>query len=354
MKSILITGGAGFIGSHTCLLLLQRGFSVFVIDSFINSSPDSLKRVLKILDQNKVSYSSNLHIFEGDLRDKSLIKEIFEFSIKSGKEIKSVIHFAGLKSIKESILSPLKYWDFNVNSAINLIETMSEFDCSTFVFSSSASIYKNQSNNKPLDEKTKIEPNNPYARSKFAIEKLLEDVYRSFPNKWKIINLRYFNPIGAHSSGIIGEDPIGIPNNIFPLLTRVAIGKIKKFEINGNDWPTPDGTPIRDYIHVMDLAESHVFALDYLKNFDSKYLSLNVGTGKRTSVLELINIFEKVNNIKIPFIYRNRRDGDNAILFADNRLALNVLDWAPTRTIEDMCKDGWKWQINNPNGYKNK
>lgn len=351
MKSILLTGGAGYIGSHTCFLLLQRGYNVFVIDSFVNSSPESLKRVLKILNKQKVSFSNRLYVFKGDLRDKAFIKKIFEFSKEIRKEIKSVIHLAGLKSVKESILNPTKYWDFNVNSTINLVETMSEFNCSTIVFSSSASIYKNQSINKSLDERSEIKPTNPYGKSKFAIESLLKDVYGSYPNNWKIINLRYFNPIGAHSSGMIGEDPMGIPNNIFPILTRVAIGKIKELEIYGNNWPTLDGTPIRDYIHVMDLADSHVFSLDYLHRFQSKFLSLNIGTGKGTSVLELINIFQKVNNLKIPYVFRDRREGDNAILVAKNKLASKLLNWIPKRSIEDMCIDGWKWQIKNPNGY---
>ena len=351
MNSILLTGGAGFIGSHTCFLLLQRGYNVFVIDSFVNSSPESLKRVLKISIKEKVSFSSKLYVFKGDLRDKAFIKKIFEFSKEIRKEIKSVIHFAGLKSVKESILNPKKYWDFNVNSTINLVETMSEFNCSTIVFSSSASIYSTQSINKPIDEKSEIKPTNPYGECKLAIENLLKDVYEKYPNKWKIINLRYFNPIGAHSTGMIGEDPMGLPNNIFPILTRVAIGKIKELEIYGNNWPTIDGTPIRDYIHVMDLAESHIVALDYLQGIQSKFLSLNIGTGRGTSVLELINIFQKVNNLRIPYVFRDRREGDNAIIVAKNKLALKLLNWSPKRSLEDICLDGWKWQTNNPNGY---
>ena len=352
MKSILLTGGAGFIGSHTCLLLLEKGYRVYVIDSFQNSSPESLKRVLKILNKNKDFFSDNLNIFKGDLRDKTLLENIFSISFEKGNPIESVIHCAGLKSVKESILYPIKYWEFNVISTLNLIETMSSFNCKNIVFSSSANIYNNKFSKEPIDESSNIKPTNPYGKSKFAIEQLLEDVFRSAPHEWRIINLRYFNPIGAHPSGMIGEDPCGLPNNIFPLLTRVAIGQIKELEIYGNDWPTPDGTPKRDYIHIMDLADSHILALDLIQQNEPKFLSINIGTGKSTSVLELISIFQKTNHIEIPYVFRKRREGDIAILCARNNLAANLFNWKPKRSIEDMCRDGWKWQINNPNGYR--
>jgi len=352
MNSILLTGGSGFIGSHTCLFLLELGYRVYVIDSYENSSPESLRRVLKILKTNKKSFDDNLHIFKGDLRNKSLLENIFNISIESGNSIKSVIHCAGLKSVKESIKSPTKYWDCNVISTLNLIQTMTKFNCKNIVFSSSANIYDDQLSYKPLDEETNINPTNPYGKSKYVIEQLLKDVFISSPKEWRIINLRYFNPIGAHPSGMIGENPVGLPNNIFPLLTRVAIGQIKNLEIYGNDWPTSDGTPIRDYIHIMDLAESHILALNFIEKSEPDFKSVNIGTGKGTSVLELIKIFQKVNKIKIPYIFRNRREGDAAILYANNNLAAKLFKWEPRRSLEDMCRDGWKWQLCNPNGFQ--
>tara|TARA_Y100001968_G_C19121888_1_gene602382 strand:+ start:54 stop:740 length:687 start_codon:yes stop_codon:yes gene_type:complete len=228
---------------------------------------------------------------------------------------------------------------------------MNSYACRKIVFSSSATIY-GASENYNLDENADIKPINPYGTNKVAIEHLLKDIFKSSSEEWHIRNLRYFNPIGAHPSGLIGEDPLGIPNNIFPFITKVAAGKLKKLNVFGNDWPTADGTGVRDYIHVMDIAEGHIAALQSCEEEKPQCLSINLGTGKGTSVLELIDIFERVNNIKIPYTYTSRRTGDSPKVIADNKLAISLLDWYPKRSIEDMCVDGWHWQLKNPNGYK--
>ena len=348
---ILVTGGAGFIGSHTCLTLLEKGHQVLVIDSYVNSYSKSLKRVIDILKLNNRNKIIDIEILSGDVRNEKLLDELFSLHQSSGKPIQAVIHFAGLKSIKNSVKSPLKYWDANVNSSINLLRAMDRYKCRTIVFSSSATLY-GFSTNKPIKENSLISPINPYGRTKEAIEKLLNDVYSSCPDKWKIANLRYFNPIGAHPSGMIGESPLGVPSNIFPYITQVAAGIINKLTIFGNDWPTLDGTGIRDYIHVMDLAEGHIRALDYLVNNKNQIINLNVGTGIGTSVLELVSTFEDVNKIKIPIEFAGRRSGDCSSVIADNSLATSILDWSPKKGLSDMCKDGWKWQSLNPDGYK--
>ena len=345
MKRILVTGGCGFIGSHTCLALLEKGYEVWVIDSFVNGSPESLERVKKI-----VNSTAKLFLFNGDLRDEKFIKEVFLKGKSDGSCISAVIHFAGLKAVSESIIQPVKYWEFNVKTTINLLNIMSENKCNTIVFSSSATIFGNTNIN-PINELAEIKPINPYGNTKAAIEKILNDIYQSSPNEWRISSLRYFNPIGAHGSGIIGEDPSSKPQNIFPLLLNVAIGKIKLLKIFGNDWPTPDGTAIRDYIHVIDLANAHVKTLELLLNEKPQIMNINLGTAKGTSVLELINTFEEVNNIKIPYEFAARREGDVCKLIADNSLAFSRLNWIPIKNISDMCLDGWKWQKSNPKGY---
>ena len=343
---ILVTGGAGFIGSHTCLVLLEKGHEVIVIDSFINSSKISLSRVNEIFkDKNH-----NINIVVADIRDENAIDKLFLDSQTVNTPIQAVIHFAGLKSVKESVLNPLHYWDVNVNGTINLLRAMNKYKCKTIVFSSSATIY-GLSSDRPLPENTDIKPINPYGQTKVAIEQLFNNLYDSDPKNWRIANLRYFNPIGAHPSGIIGESPIGVPTNIFPYITQVAAGKREKLTIFGKDWPTLDGTGVRDYIHIMDLAEGHICALEYLLKSKNKIINLNLGTGIGTSVLQLVNIFEKVNNIKIPKEFSGRRLGDCSTVIADNKLALSCLDWVPKRNIEDMCIDGWKWQVLNPEGY---
>ena len=348
---VLVTGGAGFIGSHTCLCLLEQGYEIVAIDSYINSHQESIKRVVDILKNNRSIKKLDFEIIAGDIRDENALDDLFLKYERLDKPIQAVIHFAGLKSVKDSLINPLLYWDVNVNGSINLLRVMDKYNCRTIVFSSSATIY-GLSNNLPLKENTEIKPINPYGRTKAVIEQILNDIYNSCPDKWKIANLRYFNPIGAHPSGMIGEDPIGIPNNLFPYITQVAAGVLNKLTIFGNDWPTLDGTCIRDYIHVMDLAEGHIATLKYLNKGESKIVNLNLGTGIGTSVLELIDTFEKVNNIKISKKFSSRRIGDLCTVIADNCLALSCLNWSPKRKLEEMCLDGWKWQSLNPEGYQ--
>ena len=351
MKRILVTGGAGFIGSHICLLLLEKGFEIVVIDSFVNSSKISLNRVLSIVGKTKSRKTNQLIVIKGDIRNKNDIEKVFERSIKEKKPIEAVIHLAGLKSVKESLLKPFCYWDNNLIGSINLLNIMEKFNCRNIVFSSSATVYKNKLNEK-LIENDYCEPVNPYGETKLAVEKFLKDVQKSAPSEWRIASLRYFNPVGSHFSGLIGEDPLGDPNNLFPRITRVASGKLEKIKIFGSDWSTPDGTGVRDYIHIMDLAYGHFSVLNYLINTKPQIITLNLGTGKGTSVLQLIKIFEKVNNVVIPFSFEDRRPGDNAFVVADNSLAKLILNWTPKRNIEDMCLDGWNWQLKNPKGYE--
>tara|TARA_Y100001968_G_scaffold170817_1_gene156239 strand:+ start:1095 stop:2144 length:1050 start_codon:yes stop_codon:yes gene_type:complete len=346
-KKILVTGGCGFIGSHTCLALLEKDYEVWVIDSLINSSPVSLERV-KILSNKP----NNIRFFAGDLRDINFLKEVFIEAKYKDTTFSGVIHFAGLKSIAESIKSPINYWDNNVSSTINLLRVMDDYKCRTIVFSSSATIYELKENDHdPIKETAGINSINPYGMNKIVIEKLLNDIYNSSPNEWSISSLRYFNPIGAHESGLLGEDPMGKPNNIFPLIMQTAIKRIGKLKIFGNDWPTSDGTGVRDYIHVLDLADAHALALEVLILEKPQILSLNLGTSKGTSVLELIKTFEKVNDIKIPYEFSERRKGDYCTVIADNSKAISVLNWSPKRNLEQMCIDGWKWQSCNPKGY---
>ena len=351
MATILVTGGAGFIGSHTCIYLLNNGYQIYVLDSFINSSSIVLKKIPNLVNQNQNWIKENLRVFKGDLRKESDIKKVFDFAFKNNTPIDAVIHFAGLKAVGESLKNPLKYWDFNVLGTISLLKIMEKFGCNTLVFSSSATIYR-PNNDQLINENNKLEASNPYGITKFVIEKLMNDVFNSNPNLWRIINLRYFNPIGAHPSGLIGEDPLGIPNNLFPQITKVAVGILQKIEIYGRDWPTSDGTGVRDYIHVMDLAEGHLRSLEFLLNQKPQILSINLGTGKGTSVLELINSFKEVNNVEIPYSFTDRRKGDLAYVVADNKLAKSILKWCPKRTIKEMCKDGYLWQLNNPRGYQ--
>ena len=343
MKKILVTGGAGFIGSHTCILLLKKGYKLYVIDSYFNSSPRSLQNVLKICKE----FNPFLKIFEGDLRNKTFVKNVFEDAKSSdGIKISAVIHFAGLKSVSDSVNDPLNYWQVNLIGTINLLEAMDQYNCKTIVFSSSAAVY-GRSDKKLISEDHDVRPINPYGQTKATIEKILFDLFNSDSMNWKIANLRYFNPIGAHQSGLIGEDPKEIPNNIFPIINRVAMRKLKKVNIFGNDWPTFDGTGIRDYIHVMDLAEGHLAVLEYLFNQNCQCININLGTGQGTSVLELINIFQTVNNVQVPFEFGEKRKGDLPCVIADNSLALKILDWEPKRDIYMMCRDGWSWQISN-------
>ena len=350
MQSILVTGGAGFIGSHTCLRLIKKGFTVYILDSFVNSSHLAIKNLVRILEIDGFDTQGLINIVEGDIRDKSIIRDIFLKSIADKKPITSIMHFAGLKSVAESVNKPSMYWKTNLISSLNLIEVMLEFNCLTFVFSSSATVY-GLSNKSPIKENGTLNPNNPYGNTKLAIEKLLNDFFYSSKKKLKIANLRYFNPVGAHSSGLIGEDPKGAPNNIFPIIAKVAVGKQKKLNVFGNDWSTFDGTGIRDYIHVMDLAEGHISMLEFLINNEPQTVTLNLGTGIGTSVFQLIKTYEKVNNIRIPFQIVQRRSGDVAELVADNRYAKKLINWVPIKNLSDMCRDSYNWQLKNPDGF---
>ncbi len=338
---LLVTGGAGFIGSHTCIALLESNHEVVIIDSHINSSIETINSIKKILNKWSNHQDINLNGIVGDIRDEELLNKLFFKAETEGKPFDAVLHFAGLKSVNESVISPLEYWDSNIKGSISLLKSMNKYNCKTIIFSSSASIYG--TNNEVLFKETsQIKPINPYGRTKHTIEIILNDLFASAPDEWKIANLRYFNPIGAHQSGIIGESPLGIPNNIFPLITKVAEGKSNYFSIYGNDWPTKDGTGVRDYIHVMDLAEGHLAALNFLKENETQIININLGTGLGTSVLELINQFQDANNIRIPYEFTNRRLGDAASVIADNSLAINLLNWLPKRSLKQMCIDGWR------------
>ncbi len=346
MLNILVTGGAGFIGIHTCLALLEKGYKIFIVDSFINSTPKSIERLFEINN----SFKNKIHLYRGNLEDKEFLNWVFsDISIKKLK-VDGVIHFAGLKAVEESVLKPLSYWHSNVVGTLNLIEVMRENNCKNLVFSSTAAIYESKDNSL-LTEKSVTKPINPYGNTKLTIEKILKDVFQGSSKDWKFASLRYFNPIGAHSSGLIGEDPKGLPNNIFPNICNTALGFQKVLKIFGKDWPTKDGTTVRDYIHVMDLAEAHLKVLDYLLNNDSIYFHLNLGTGKGISIMDLINTFEDANGIKVPYVFAARRRGDNCFVVADNSLAIKKYKIITKRNLEDMCRDGWKWKKLNPKGY---
>ncbi len=349
MKTILVTGGAGFIGSHTCLLLLQNNFRVVVLDSFINSSHKALERINTIIGKEICFVKKLLYVYNGDLRDEEILYKIFNDFYRRDIPIEAVIHFAGLKAVSDSIKNPKEYWDVNVNGSLKLFKIMEQYQCTKIVFSSSATVY-DHSNFNIMNEQTLLNPSNPYGRTKLEIEKILKEFYLKNPDTWKTIILRYFNPIGAHPSGLIGEDPHNKPTNLFPLLIESAATS-KLLKIYGNDWPTSDGTCIRDFIHVMDLAEAHFSSLKYMNEKKSDFLILNVGTGKGTTVLELIRIFEKINKCTIPYEFVERRNGDSPKSIADNSLILSTLDWINKRDLEDMCIDGWNWKLNNPNGY---
>ena len=346
MKRILITGGAGFIGSHTTLLLLKQGYLIEILDSFVNSSKDAIEGLKNILKLEYPNSIKNLNVHEGDVRDQSLLIKVFEKYNDTNKPIEAVIHFAGLKSIKESIKNPRLYWDNNVKGTETLLKVMQMFDCSSIIFSSTASLYGSV-NSKKIREDFKIRPNNQYSKTKAKIEEILFNLHSDFPNKWRIANLRYFNPIGAHPSGKLGENPKGSIDNIFPIINRVA-GKLQnKLQIYGKDWGTKDGTCIRDFIHVLDLAEGHIAALKYLFKNKSQIIVFNLGTGSGTSVLELVKTFERCNNIKISSTFVDRREGDIESCVADISKAKEILKWEPSRDLIQMCQDGWKWQLKN-------
>lgn len=335
--SILITGGAGYIGSHTCIEMLNAGFDIVVIDNLDNSSSESLKRVEKITGKN-------VKFYKEDVRNREALKKIF-----SENSIEAVIHFAGLKAVGESVREPVVYYDNNLISTIVLIEVMNEFGVKKIVFSSSATVY-GVAEEMPLAEGMPLGAINPYGRTKLFIENILTDLYTA-DNGWCVALLRYFNPIGAHKSGLIGEDPKGIPNNLMPYISQVAVGKLEKLHVFGNDYKTVDGTGVRDYIHVVDLAAGHVKAIEWaLRNTGCE--AFNLGTGNGTSVLQLKDAFEKASGIKIPYVIDPRRPGDPDEVYANADKARNLLGWTAEYGIEEMCEDTWRWQKNNPNGYE--
>jgi UDP-glucose 4-epimerase len=338
---ILVTGGAGFIGSHTCVKLLEAGKKVVVLDNLSNSRLSNLQKVSKIttinldLNEDNKSYFS---FIKGDIRDKNLLERLFfHFNIKA------VIHFAGLKSVPDSIKKPADYFDNNVNGSITLLEIMKKFDCKTLIFSSSASVYGEVSSF-PINENFPLNPMHPYAQSKVKVENLLRELLK-YDKNWHIAILRYFNPIGAHSSGLIGDNPEELPTNLVPIILQVAMGKLKELIIFGSDYDTHDGTGVRDYIHVEDVANSHIKALSIIRD-KAQLLTLNLGTGVGHSVIDLVKMFEKVTNKKIPFRIHERRAGDPAKCYADPALAFIKMDWKSEKNLEQMCFDSWNFQNN--------
>ena len=344
MAQLLITGGAGFIGSHTCLVLLLAGHRLVVLDDFSNSSPIALERVGELAGREA---TTRLNLIQGDIRNKSQLDKAFACA---SSPIDAVIHFGGLKAVGESVQRPLRYWDVNVNGSRCLLEAMVSHGCHALVFSSSATLY-GYPDAVPIPETAPIAPINPYGHTKAAVEQMLADLQSSAPDSWRIACLRYFNPVGAHPSGRIGEHPRGIPNNLFPFVSQVAVGHRPTLEVFGGDWPTPDGTGVRDYIHVMDLAEGHRCALDCLLKEEPQLLTLNLGSGQGHSVLDVVKAMEAASNRSIPYTITERRPGDAAISVADPSQALARLNWRTQRTLEDICRDGWAWQQANPKGY---
>ena len=341
MGRFLITGGAGFIGSHTCLVLLEAGHALVVLDHFANSSPESLRRVVELAGSGA---EARLKLVRGDVRNGSDLDQAF-----AADPVDGVIHFAGLKAVGESVSQPLRYWETNVGGSQRLLTAMAAHGCRTLVFSSSATLY-GYPETIPIPESAPVHPINPYGHTKAAVERMLGDLAASEAG-WRIACLRYFNPVGAHPSGRIGEDPKGVPNNLFPFISQVAIGRRERLEVFGGDWPTSDGSCVRDYIHVMDLAEGHLAALDALLCSGDQLLTLNLGSGKGHSVLEVIETFAEISGQRVPYSISNRREGDAAITVANPQLAIQKLSWQTRRNLRDMCRDGWTWQNANPEGY---
>lgn len=335
--SVLVTGGLGYIGSHTCVELMNAGQEIVVVDNLYNCKKSSYDRI-------KALTGKDFSFYECDIRNKEGLNEVFE-----KENITSVIHFAGLKAVGESVRKPLEYFDNNITGTLVLLDVMRKHNCKKIVFSSSATVY-GMNNVSPLTEDMEVGGvTNPYGRTKFMIECILKDLYVS-DNSWSICLLRYFNPIGAHKSGTMGEDPNGIPNNLMPYITQVAIGKLDHLNVFGDDYDTPDGTGVRDYIHVVDLALGHIKAVEKVEGEDGLFI-YNLGTGVGYSVLDVVKAFEKASGKKIPYVIGPRRDGDIATCYSDPSKALKELDWKAERGIEEMCEDSWRWQSQNPNGY---
>ncbi|WP_026679366.1 UDP-glucose 4-epimerase GalE [Fictibacillus gelatini] len=335
--AILVTGGAGYIGSHTCVELLNAGFEVVVVDNLSNSKPEALHRVKQITGKD-------LKFYEVDLLDREGLAAVF-----ADNDIEAVVHFAGLKAVGESVTVPLRYYHNNITGTLTLCDVMQEFGVKKMVFSSSATVY-GLAKSVPLTEDSPLGATNPYGRTKLMLEEIFRDLYIS-DNDWSIALLRYFNPVGAHESGLIGEDPNGIPNNLTPYITQVAVGKLAKLNVFGNDYPTPDGTGVRDYIHVVDLALGHLKALDHILT-TTGVDAYNLGTGRGYSVLEVVHTFEKVSGKNIPYEMVERRPGDIAVSYADPMKAREKLGWVAERDLEEMLRDAWRWQSQNLNGYE--
>lgn len=341
-RRIIVAGGAGYIGSHVCVELLARGDALLIIDDFSNSDPEAVKRIEEL-------GKSNVDLLKADMADEGQRKSI----INAAKAFRpdGAIHLAGLKAVGESVAEPARYYRVNLGSALTLIAALEAANAKTIVFSSSATVY-GEHNKNPVDESGANGPTNPYGRTKLFIEELLKDIARS-DSEWRAVNLRYFNPVGAHVSGRIGEDPNGVPNNLFPFIAQVAVGKREKLSVFGDDYPTRDGTGVRDYIHVCDLARGHTAALDYLaKQAEGCALDVNLGTGVGYSVLEAISAFKRASNRDISYEVAPRRDGDIAEIYANPKRADELFDWRAEKSLEEMCADHWRWQSNNPDGYK--
>ena len=335
--SILVTGGAGYIGSHTCVELLNAGYEVVVVDNLYNASRESLKRVEEITGKT-------LTFYEADILDRDKMNEIFD-----QENIDSVIHFAGLKAVGESVAKPLEYYYNNIAGTLVLCDVMRSHGVKSIVFSSSATVYGDPAFVPITEECPKGKITNPYGQTKSMLEQILTDLNVADP-EWKVVLLRYFNPIGAHESGRIGEDPKGIPNNLVPYIAQVAVGKLERLNVFGNDYDTPDGTGVRDYIHVVDLAKGHVKAIEKMEETGGVQI-YNLGTGRGYSVLEVLHAYEKACGKELPYVIRPRRAGDIATCYADPAKAENELGWKAERGIEEMCADSWRWQKNNPDGY---
>jgi len=336
--SILVTGGAGFIGSHTVVELLNAGLDVVVVDNLVNASKESLKRVEELTGK-KVKF------YENDILDRDALNRIFD-----NESIDSVIHFAGLKAVGESVARPLEYYHNNISGSLVLFDVMRNHGVKNIIFSSSATVYGDPAFVPITEECPKGKPTNPYGMTKWMLEEILMDIQKADP-EWNVILLRYFNPIGAHESGRIGENPNGIPNNLMPYITQVAVGKLKELGVFGNDYDTHDGTGVRDYIHVVDLALGHVAAIKKLKENPGVKI-YNLGTGNGYSVLDIVKNFEEATGVKIPYVIKERRAGDIATCYCDASLAKKELGWEAKRDLKQMCADSWRWQSNNPNGYE--
>lgn len=336
-KVILVTGGAGYIGSHTCLVLLQAGYTVVVVDNLCNSHRESLRRVEQLAGRP-------LHFYAVDIRDERALSEVF-----ARHQPEAVIHFAGLKAVGESVSMPLAYYDNNVNGSLVLLRVMQQHAVQQLVFSSSATVYGNPAS-VPIREYFPLSTTNPYGRSKLMVEEIMRDWCLAQP-AWSIALLRYFNPVGAHESGLIGEDPNGIPNNLMPFVSQVAVGKRALLSVFGHDYPTSDGTGVRDYIHVMDLAEGHLAALRALASGWAGCQAVNLGTGQGYSVLQMVAAFEQASGRKVPYQIVARRPGDIAECYADPAHAAKMLGWRARRGLGEMCLDAWRWQSQNPDGF---